>query len=119
MKLCYLILNYHTEIEDGVVGLPLWQLREKERQEREEREEKSLQIPHVHRPKREQGVRVRINVCGKIFETYHGTLTSKPGSIFNLPQVIIIYLANERYFSTLQQGFERIRGAKIKGNKVK
>ena len=33
------------------------------------------------------GIRVRINVSGRVFETYERTLTSKPGSIFKLKNV--------------------------------
>ena len=64
----------------------------------------------VKRPEREKGDRVRVNVSGKLFETYASTLTSREGSIFNMRGISRYFDSdrNEYYFERDSKSFEAI-----------
>ena len=60
--------------------------------------------------KEEDWKRVRLNISGKIFETYRRTLTRKKESIFNLENCQHYYdpVNNEYYFDRNPRAFEAI-----------
>lgn len=64
----------------------------------------------ARRPKRESGTRIRVNISGKIFDTYHTTLKCKKGSIFNLDNVWNYYdrARGEFFFERDPRSFEAI-----------
>ena len=51
------------------------------------------------KPIRERGIRVKVNVSGKIFESYQSTLVSKEGSIFGYSSIMKYYdEKNQEFF---------------------
>ena len=62
------------------------------------------------KPARENGKRIRINVSGKIFETYENTLLNREGSIFRLDNVrhYFDHEKDEFYFDRCSKAFEAI-----------
>lgn len=80
---------------------------------KKEREKLKKTINHLKeakRPEREKGERIRINVSGRIFETYRTTLLCKRGSIFKLKGILKFFDKDrdEFFFERDSQSFEAI-----------